>query len=391
MRPPRLHPTHQLAVIVALGVLLLCSASAALAAPAPDVAPQDATTSTIVLGPLGIFDDPRGNEPYLRPASTEVESVSAGLQDEELAIIRMVREIMSPDDQATLDELLASVTAQETRFEDARLEVESILMEVNSIADEYLRSLSQPTPDLEEPTIPTLVLLRVTDDWIFPVQGPHSFSDTFGAPRSGGRTHKGADIFCKRDTPLVAVVDGVIVGANPVDTGLGGRTVSLRGADGHRYYYAHLSSLGEGIQPGVRVNAGQVVGYAGNTGNARYSAVHLHFEIHPWGGAAIDPYPILVGARTIPEMTTTTTTTATTTATTTETTDTTETTTTTTATPATPATTDTAVTPPDATIPDPAVTTTTTTDGPTSTTLPPTTTTTTTTSEPTTTTTNLGG
>jgi murein DD-endopeptidase MepM/ murein hydrolase activator NlpD len=134
-------------------------------------------------------------------------------------------------------------------------------------------------------------------DFVFPVAGPNSFSDTFGAPRSGGRRHQGCDIFTARNTPIVAVVDGVITRVNPYDSGLGGISAYLRGGDRTVYYYAHLSSIKSGIHAGVHVEAGQVIGYAGNTGNASGGAVHLHFEIRPNGGAAINPYPILIKYR----------------------------------------------------------------------------------------------
>jgi murein DD-endopeptidase MepM/ murein hydrolase activator NlpD len=134
-------------------------------------------------------------------------------------------------------------------------------------------------------------------EWVFPVQGPNSFRDTFGAPRSGGRTHQGCDIMTARNTPIVAVTKGVITRTNPYDTGLGGITIHLRGDDDNVYYYAHLASIKDGIRAGVRVSAGQVIGYAGNTGNASGGAVHLHFEIRPNGGAAINPYPILLQYR----------------------------------------------------------------------------------------------
>jgi peptidoglycan LD-endopeptidase LytH len=137
----------------------------------------------------------------------------------------------------------------------------------------------------------------VVADFVFPVDGPNSFSNTFGAPRSGGRTHQGCDIMTARNTPLVAVVDGVITSTVPYDRGLGGITIHLRGGDRTVYYYAHLSSIKSGIRAGVRVSAGQVIGYAGNTGNASGGAVHLHFEIRPNGGAAINPYPILIKYR----------------------------------------------------------------------------------------------
>ncbi|MBC7294424.1 MAG: M23 family metallopeptidase, partial [Thermoleophilia bacterium] len=116
------------------------------------------------------------------------------------------------------------------------------------------------------------------------------------APRSGGRTHKGTDIIAPRGTPVVACVAGTIVRANPYDTGLGGISIWLRGRNGTTYYYAHLDGLASGIQAGVAVAAGQTIGYVGDTGNARGGVCHLHFEIHPGGGAAVNPYATLRAA-----------------------------------------------------------------------------------------------
>ena len=135
----------------------------------------------------------------------------------------------------------------------------------------------------------------VIADFVFPVDGPNSFSNTWGAPRSGGRTHKGTDIFTARNTPLVACVSGTITSTSPTDSGLGGITVHLKKGN-TTYYYAHLSSVKSGIHAGVHVDAGQVIGYAGNTGNASGGAVHLHFEIRP-NGVAVNPYPTLVQYR----------------------------------------------------------------------------------------------
>ncbi|HUP84943.1 MAG TPA: M23 family metallopeptidase [Acidimicrobiales bacterium] len=123
-------------------------------------------------------------------------------------------------------------------------------------------------------------------DWICPVQGPHSFSNDYGQPRSGGRLHEGNDILNPRGTPIVAPVGGTV---KFHDSSLGGLSFYLSGEDGNTYYGTHLGSY---AQDG-RVTAGTVVGYNGDSGNAR-GTPHLHFEIHPGGGGPVNPYPTLV-------------------------------------------------------------------------------------------------
>ena len=126
-----------------------------------------------------------------------------------------------------------------------------------------------------------------------PVDGAVSFTDTWGAPRSGGRTHKGVDMIAARGTPLVAIESGFIKRMS--NGGLGGITLWLAGESGDEYYYAHLDAWASGLSVGQTVSVGELVGYVGNTGNAQYTVPHLHFEFHPGGGAAVNPTPLVAG------------------------------------------------------------------------------------------------
>jgi murein DD-endopeptidase MepM/ murein hydrolase activator NlpD len=124
-----------------------------------------------------------------------------------------------------------------------------------------------------------------------PVAGvtPSRLADTWGGARSEGRKHEGIDIFASRGTPVLAATEGIVmrVGTNR----LGGQVVWVLGPGGQRHYYAHLDSYGD-VRAGMRIDAGKVLGYVGNTGNAASTPPHLHYGIYTAGGA-VDPYPFL--------------------------------------------------------------------------------------------------
>jgi murein DD-endopeptidase MepM/ murein hydrolase activator NlpD len=128
---------------------------------------------------------------------------------------------------------------------------------------------------------PTVTPKLTAGGYVFPVYGPSSFVDTFGGPRSdvSGGWHHGDDIFAPLGAPVLAVASGTVfsVGWNKV----GGNRLWLRDGQGNLFYYAHLSAFTPLAVNGNAVNAGDVLGFVGNTGDAQGTPTHLHFEIHP--------------------------------------------------------------------------------------------------------------
>ncbi len=142
-------------------------------------------------------------------------------------------------------------------------------------------SVASPDPPVADPEPATMVC---------PVDGFNTFTDSWGAPRSGGRRHQGVDILADRGTPVVAVEAGRIL--QLYQGGLGGITVRLQGAGGDVYYYAHLDSWASGLTTGQDVSAGDLLGVVGTTGNAPAHIPHLHWEFQPGGGGPVNPTPL---------------------------------------------------------------------------------------------------
>ena len=126
-----------------------------------------------------------------------------------------------------------------------------------------------------------------------PVQGvfKNQVGDSWHAPRSGERLHEGQDIFAPRGTPVLSATEGYIVRIS--ENKLGGQTVSVVGAGGRMYYYAHLESYAAGIATGNYVTTQTVLGYVGTTGNAAGTSPHLHFGVYARGGS-LNPLPLLI-------------------------------------------------------------------------------------------------
>ena len=154
-------------------------------------------------------------------------------------------------------------------------------------------TLVHPLPTGVAPTLSTL-------GYVFPVYGPATFGDSFGAPRPDivSGWHHGEDIFAPMGTPLLAVADGTVhtVGWNAI----GGWRLWLRDNQGNEFYYAHLSAYSPLAVEGKHVRAGEAIGFLGDSGDADGGLPHLHFEIHPFAllslgyDGVIAPYPYLV-------------------------------------------------------------------------------------------------
>jgi hypothetical protein len=146
---------------------------------------------------------------------------------------------------------------------------------------------------------------------IFPVAGAVSYIDDFGQARPGG-THQGNDLMAAKKTPVVAVEPGKI--KFWTTSAAAGCMLYLYGDSGTTYMYIHLNndltmrndnrgtcvpgvSYARGLKDGAKVQAGQMIGYVGDSGDANGIASHLHFELHPGNGAAVSPYPYLQSAQ----------------------------------------------------------------------------------------------
>ena len=127
------------------------------------------------------------------------------------------------------------------------------------------------------------------DGMTCPIAAPHSFIDSWGFPRSGGRTHEGTDMMAEMGAPVVAITDGAITYSGVGS--LAGNYLILTGEDGHEYMYMHNR---EHLVTSGRVKVGEQIATVGDTGNAQGGSPHVHFEYHPNGGGPVNPYPLLM-------------------------------------------------------------------------------------------------
>ena len=168
----------------------------------------------------------------------------------------------------------------------------AILLGLLFVLDKLLPSISQQTQSFVVAKWQQLSLLQQELPAENSIPSPlpeQSLTDTWGAARSQGRSHEGIDIFAARGTPIQSTTQGIVrkVGEN----NLGGRVVVVVGPGGAGHYYAHLEDYAD-IAPNDWVNQGDVIGYVGDSGNAKGTPPHVHYGIYI-NGSAVNPYPLL--------------------------------------------------------------------------------------------------
>ncbi|PJX26730.1 peptidase M23 [Psychrobacter sp. L7] len=168
----------------------------------------------------------------------------------------------------------------------------AVLLMLLFVLDRLWPSISQQTQSFVVAKWQQLSLLQQdlpTENSLPSPLPQQNLSDTWGAARSQGRTHEGIDIFAARGTPIQATTAGIVskVGENT----LGGRVVVIVGPGGTGHYYAHLEEYAD-IAPNDWVDAGDIIGYVGDSGNAKGTPPHVHYGVYIQGNA-VNPYPLL--------------------------------------------------------------------------------------------------
>lgn len=243
------------------------------------------TVDTVTAQLLGLIAGPA--LPRLGDRNNNVASVQQLLINAGIPVRGGADGIFGPVTQAAISSFQQAQSLPVTGVLDLRTALFLGFVSGASPAAAVPPSTPAPTPETAPITPAPAPVISV-----FPVLGPCFFADTWQAPRSGGRRHEGTDIIAKTGTPIYAVTNGTITRHYFDKPGsLGGNSLRLTAPNGTYFYYAHLATFADNIKVGAVVRAGEVIGYVGNTGNS--STPHLHFEYHPGGGAAVNPFPLL--------------------------------------------------------------------------------------------------
>ncbi len=193
-----------------------------------------------------------------------------------------------PSDDDDWSQVVAQLRADLNRYNSREIVRKPTIAPQTSSKEQRNREFSERANALFAPL--TGSALRM------PVVGirTRDLSDSWHDPRDGGaRLHKGIDIFAPKGTEIVAVADGIVsyIGDQPK----GGHCLWLTTENGSSFYYAHLDRWAAGLYEGMEVQSGDLLGYVGNTGNAKYTPSHLHFGVNQ-NDDMVNPYPLLAKA-----------------------------------------------------------------------------------------------
>lgn len=244
----------------------------------------------------------RAVDAYVRGNEFDTVSFEPGLDAGPAAQRSAMLGVIVDHDRAAIErvrELQAKVSADQEQTAKQLTDVQSLLEQAQVDESQAEIDLFDAKLDLAVSSVGGTLVIH---GFVFPVADPHTFQEDFGDPRlpdtEFAHLHEGCDVGAAEGTELYAAERGVITEIS--SSLLGGTQLWLKGESGTFYYYAHLSAYARGLRTAQLVEAGELVGYVGHTGDAY--GPHLHFEVHPNGGTAIDPYPLLLVADQQPDL-----------------------------------------------------------------------------------------
>ena len=254
---------------------------------------KDGGTSTLeILFSSDDFADLTDNAELLSQISVDetTDFVHLARSEDELRLLREDMESKNTLLAETQEKLKAEADKLQAQFAAVSEEYQELKekLAAATVSRAPTTTAAAPSSSTAAPAAPAAPATFASSDGMYcPVGGPVAFSDTWGAPRSGGRSHEGVDMMAAYGTPQIAIVSGTITYAGFSD--LGGNVQYLSGDDGNLYVYVHQA---ENQVTSGHVQAGQQISIVGDTGNAAGSP-HLHFEFHPGGGGPVNPTPLV--------------------------------------------------------------------------------------------------
>ena len=240
------------------------------------------------------FEDRVANA-VIRGNAAELDTIISSTDANEVLTRKMFLTAVTEADTAAVVELQAAKKVVDAGVLEAVENVSATRRELRDARQVLRTSLATNAEHRFQLAVFSAGSEIVIRGFVFPVGEPYTFGDSWGYPRMIGTEyahgHQGTDIMAPFGTPLYATERGIVIRVG--SDVLGGTKLWVKGLSGTYYYYAHLQAFAEGIGEGTLVDAGDVVGFVGDTGNAKGGAPHLHFEVHPGGGAAVNPYGLL--------------------------------------------------------------------------------------------------